>query len=186
MQIDSAGGPSNTLFARYSHLSGCRRSTLAPSLRFFCGLQARTHSSFIFILICCSPALSRRRRQPVAVIPSHYFTRTRTCKKTKAHNSSRTFGNTIELLWCLRAELNHPHHNIYTSELNRTPRPASRRNTRLGRRTRIDGITLENRVNYMPRRRRDSQYSGYMLRFTQEHACQRVSTKLLDMPEDGP
>ena len=27
--------------------------------------------------------------------------------------------------------------------------------------------------------------SGYMLRFTQEHACLRVSTKPVDMPEDG-
>ena len=27
--------------------------------------------------------------------------------------------------------------------------------------------------------------SGCMLRFTQEHACLRVSTKPVDMPEDG-
>ena len=27
--------------------------------------------------------------------------------------------------------------------------------------------------------------SGYMLRFTQEHACLRVSTKPVDMPEDS-
>ena len=28
--------------------------------------------------------------------------------------------------------------------------------------------------------------SGYMLRFTQGHACLRISTKLADMPEDRP
>ena len=27
--------------------------------------------------------------------------------------------------------------------------------------------------------------SGYMLQFTQEHACLRVSTKPVDMPEDS-
>ena len=27
--------------------------------------------------------------------------------------------------------------------------------------------------------------SGYMLRFTQEHACLRISTKPVDMPEDS-
>ena len=29
-------------------------------------------------------------------------------------------------------------------------------------------------------------YSGYMLRLTQKHARLRVSTKLVDMPEDCP
>ena len=28
--------------------------------------------------------------------------------------------------------------------------------------------------------------SGYMLRFTQEHTCLRISAKPVDMPEDGP
>ena len=59
-------------------------------------------------------------------------------KQQKARNTSRTFDNTIEL-WCLRAEVSHPHHNTYTLELSRSPRPAFRCNTRLGRRTRIDG-----------------------------------------------
>ena len=31
----------------------------------------------------------------------------------------------------------------------------------------------------------DVPNSGYMLRFTQEHACLRISTKPVDMPEDG-
>ena len=30
----------------------------------------------------------------------------------------------------------------------------------------------------------DVPNSGYMLRFTQEHACLRISTKPVDMPED--
>ena len=32
----------------------------------------------------------------------------------------------------------------------------------------------------------DVPNSSYMLRFTQEHACLRISTKPVDMPEDGP
>ena len=32
----------------------------------------------------------------------------------------------------------------------------------------------------------DIPNSGYMLRFTQEHACLRISTKPVDMPEDSP
>ena len=32
----------------------------------------------------------------------------------------------------------------------------------------------------------DVPNSGYMLRFTQEHACLRISTKPVDMPEDSP
>ena len=31
----------------------------------------------------------------------------------------------------------------------------------------------------------DVPNSGYMLRFTQEHACLRISTKPVDMPEDS-
>ena len=31
----------------------------------------------------------------------------------------------------------------------------------------------------------DVPNSGYMLRFAQEHACLRVSTKPVDMPEDS-
>ena len=31
----------------------------------------------------------------------------------------------------------------------------------------------------------DVSNSGYMLRFTQEHACLRISTKPVDMPEDS-
>ena len=33
-------------------------------------------------------------------------------------------------------------------------------------------------VGYVPN-------SGYMLRFTQEHACLRISTKPVDMPDDS-
>ena len=36
-------------------------------------------------------------------------------------------------------EVSHPYHDTCTPELSRNPRPASRCNTRLGRRTRIDG-----------------------------------------------
>ena len=32
----------------------------------------------------------------------------------------------------------------------------------------------------------DVPNSDYMLRVTQEHACLRISTKTVDMPEDGP
>ena len=32
----------------------------------------------------------------------------------------------------------------------------------------------------------DVPNSGYILRFTQEHACLRISTKPVDMPEDSP
>ena len=32
----------------------------------------------------------------------------------------------------------------------------------------------------------DVPNSGYMLRFTQEHACLRISTKPVDMPEGSP
>ena len=32
----------------------------------------------------------------------------------------------------------------------------------------------------------DVPNSGYMLRFTQEHACLRINTKPVDMPEDSP
>ena len=32
----------------------------------------------------------------------------------------------------------------------------------------------------------DVPNSGYMLRFTQEHACVRIKTKPVDMPEDSP
>ena len=32
----------------------------------------------------------------------------------------------------------------------------------------------------------DGPNSGNMLRFTQEHACLRISTKPVDMPEDSP
>ena len=31
----------------------------------------------------------------------------------------------------------------------------------------------------------DIPNSGYMLRFTQEHACLRISTKPVDMPDDS-
>ena len=31
----------------------------------------------------------------------------------------------------------------------------------------------------------DAPNSGYMLRFTQEHACLRISTKPVDMPDDS-
>ena len=65
------------------HLSCCRRSTLAPSLRTFCAPQARTRSSFTLLVMSFSPAPTRRRRQFAAVIPSHPFTRTRTYKKHK-------------------------------------------------------------------------------------------------------
>ena len=34
-------------------------------------------------------------------------------------------------------------------------------------------------VGYVPN-------SGYMLRFTQEHACLHISSKPVDMPEDSP
>jgi len=32
----------------------------------------------------------------------------------------------------------------------------------------------------------DVPNSGYMLRFTQEHACLRISTEPVDMPQDSP
>ena len=82
-------------------------------------------------------------------------------------------------------EVSHPHHNTYAPELGRSPRPAFRCNTRLGRRTRIDGQRQKKEwpiclvVGEVPN-------SGYMLRFTQGHACLRVSTKPVDMPESCP
>ena len=39
----------------------------------------------------------------------------------------------------------------------------------------MDNARKQSELDYMPRRRRGSQYSGYMLRFTQEHAYANVS-----------
>jgi len=57
-------------------------------------------------------------------------------------------------------------------------------NTRLGGWTQIN-IKERNRGVIIRRSRRRS-HSGYMLRFTQEHACLRISTKPVDMSEKGP
>ena len=149
------------LFASYSHLSGSRRSTLAPSFRPFRGLQVRTHCYFPILVMCLSPALFRRRRQLVAVIPSHPFTRTRSCKNTKI---SQYVADLWQYDWIMvssfRRELptsQHLHswtqqepeagislqHSGWWEDSNRPTTP-------------------ENRVNYMPRRRRGSQKRLYV------------------------
>ena len=76
----------------------------------------------------------------------------------------------------------HSKHYNHTPELRRS-RGQHRFNTRLGGWTQIN-IKERNRVllraSYVVG---DVPNSGYMLRFTQEHACLRISTKPVDMPE---
>ena len=75
-------------------------------------------------------------------------------------------------------------HYNHTPELSRNPGPASLQHP--ARWMDPDQYQREKQSVIMRVIVGDVPNSGYMLRFTQEHACLRISTKPVDMPQDSP